>query len=255
LESKELAEAAGRALASMEAERLKNVVLRSFSYDLAEPSQEISEGVTELLRNPAIQTAELKPRIKTLAEKADQIKRVVARLPQFLREVFPSTEWKSAVGSVSKSTGPYSLSEALKPERILFFPIQTTKEEILKELVGTLGLPDPSGTLRSIEDREEAGGILIRPNVAIPHTTIPGIQGVIAALGIQRSLDPADPSRFWMLFVSGTESIKEHLEFLRNIVLVFNAQVLEELDDVSTSDDVLRILQHAEQPAAQKITS
>ena len=56
LESKELSEAAGKATASMETERLRNLVLRSFSFDLAGPSQEIAAVASRLSGAPPRET-------------------------------------------------------------------------------------------------------------------------------------------------------------------------------------------------------
>src|SRR6185295_15929079 len=95
-----------------------------------------------------------------------------------------------------------SLATALSLQRILFFPEQTRREEILKTLVQTLPIADRVATLRSIEEREKAGGIMIRPDVAIPHTTVPNLHGVLAALGIQRSQEESQKGRrYWLLFV------------------------------------------------------
>jgi len=95
---------------------------------------------------------------------------------------------------------------------------------------------------RSIREREEAGGILIRPNVAIPHVTVDGIHGALASLGIQESRVPQTLPNFWLLFISGSDYIKEHLAFLRTVALTLTDDVLHELAGVKTGDQALRIL-------------
>ncbi len=235
LESRELSEAAGRATSSMEAERLKNLVLRSFSYDLAQPSREIYETAKSLTNLTESGNTSILSGLKTLIDKSDQINRVVGRLPQFLQDAFPQIERRDRTPSAYNLTKPaeYSLQSVLSPDRVLFFPPDTGKDEILKSLIKTLPVPDRAATLRSIQEREEAGGILIRPNLAIPHTTIPGIQGVIASLGIRPKDGEGQPD-VWLLFVSGTESMKEHLEFLRSVALTFNDEALEQLTENKT---------------------
>jgi two-component system sensor histidine kinase KdpD len=245
LESKELSEAAGRATASMEAERLKNFVLRSFSYDLAAPSQEIIADAQSILNLAGATSLKLKYAAYTLMQKADRMNRVVERLPNFLQEVFPTASEASTnvVASGTKMPEDISLCSVLAPDRIFFFTTAATKSEIFKCLVNSLHTPDPPGTLHSIEEREESGGILIRPNVAIPHTMLSGINGVTASLGIQ-DLDEDEISGrfFWLLFVSGSESIKEHLSFLRSVARTMTEEVLVELSGAETRDDVLRII-------------
>jgi two-component system sensor histidine kinase KdpD len=245
LESKELSEAAGRATASMEAERLKNFVLRSFSYDLAQPSQEISDLAQEISRNPESQSTGFRHAIRVLIEKSNQISRVVARLPQFLQDIFPSVEETNLNESFSEN--PSSIEHVLTQERILFFPHDTPLPRILETLVQKLNLKNPTATLRAIQEREEAGGILLRPNFAIPHITVASFKGVIASLGIQRSDESGSGPRFWLLFVSGEDSIKEHLAFLKSVAQVLSDETLELLSKAETADRVWRILTRNDQ--------
>jgi mannitol/fructose-specific phosphotransferase system IIA component (Ntr-type) len=246
LESKELSEAAGRAMASMEAERLKNFVLRSFTYDLAQPSQDISDLAQQISSNSDPVSPRIKHTIRTLVEKSRQISRVVERLPQFLQDVFPSLDENQSKMTDNVSENPSSINQALRSDRILFFPADTPTKDVLQSLVGALNVRDPAGTLRAILDREEAGGILLRPNFAIPHATAPDVKGVIASFGIQRSEEDS-ATRFWLLFVSGEDSIKEHLAFLKSVAQVLSDETLELLSKAETADRVWRILTRVEQ--------
>jgi two-component system, OmpR family, sensor histidine kinase KdpD len=236
LESKEFSEAAGRATASMEAERLKNLVLRSFSYDLAAPSQEISEAARRISRARGNDNPEFSKSIKTLVQKSDQINRVVERLPEYLQDAFPdSTDEK-----LRKETEDVELLSVLAPERILFFSGTDTKDYIIKSLVDALRLRGSEKVFRSIQEREQVGGILIRPNVAIPHTTIDGVEGVIASLGIQHLNH--DDTFFWLVFISGTEFAKEHLCFLRSVAQSLNDETLLQLAKAKTPGEVYLML-------------
>ncbi len=103
-----------------------------------------------------------------------------------------------------------------------------------------LRLPDQEEALRLVTEREEVGGILIRPNVAIPHATIGSITGVRAALGIQQR--EAGGPFFWLVFVSGSESMQEHLEFLKSAAQSFTDEFMETLSRAGTAEKALKIL-------------
>jgi two-component system sensor histidine kinase KdpD len=236
LESKELSEAAGRATVSMEAERLKNLVLRSLSYDLAAPSEEIEAAAERLLSDHDVKNQRQEEDLQMIREKTKQISRVASRLPQFLEEAAPSPD--SLPPQLDQSD--QSLGGFLRPDRIRFFPPETSKQEVLRILVHTLRLPDPDGALRSLLEREEAGGILIKPNVAIPHTRVTGIDGVRAALGIQRI--NGEEYFFWLVFVSGEDSIQDHLAVLKSAAQTLNDAVLTQLSQSQTAEAAMKIL-------------
>lgn len=238
LESKEFSEAAGRATASMEAERLKNLVLRSFSYDLAAPSQEISEAARRISRTGENMNPEFAKSIDTLVQKCDQMSRVVERLPEYLQDAFPD----SSSGTHNKESADVELLSVLAPQRILFFSKTDSKDYIIKSLVDVLYVRDPEKVFRSIQEREEVGGILIRPDVSIPHTTIDDFQGVSASLGIQHR---ENDTFFWLVFVSGSESTREHLEFLRSIAQALTDETLNQLSTAKTPEEAFFMLSGA----------
>lgn len=235
LESKEFSEAAGRATASMEAERLKNLVLRSFSYDLAAPSQEISDAARRISGARQNINPEFAKSIDTLIQKCDQMTRVVERLPEYLQDAFPD----STIDTHNKEQEDVKLQSVLAPERILFFGNRDNKAHIIKSLVNTLHVHNPEKVFRSIQEREEVGGILIRPDVSIPHTTIDDFQGVSASLGIQQR---ENDTFFWLVFVSGSESAREHLEFLRSVAQTLTDETLNQLAKTKTPEEAYLIL-------------
>ncbi|HEY7161990.1 MAG TPA: DUF4118 domain-containing protein [Acidobacteriota bacterium] len=245
LESKELSEAAGRARASMEAERLRNLVLRSFSFDLAAPSQEISRVAAQLSKVCDLSNPDAKEAFQTIIENSEHINKVASHLPHYLEEEVPTLpETIHIIPGHPKASDVISLSNYLSAEQILFFAEEASKNEIVEALMHTLNLPDEKMALQSLREREAAGGILIKPNVAIPHTSINGIEGVKAALGIhqRRSEQPF----FWLLFVSGQDSIREHLEFLKSAAQTLTDEVLMELANVNSPDKIMRILSSSE---------
>jgi two-component system sensor histidine kinase KdpD len=233
LESKELSEEAGKATALMDAERLRNLVLRSFSFDLAGPSQQIAEVAAHLADSSDLPQNKMKKAIQNIRENCEQIYKVASNLPHYLEDAVPSSTPYKSIENVR-------LSNYLGTERVLFFSSEAPRKEILESLIHSLKLPDETGALQLLEEREEAGGIMIKPNVAIPHTSINEITGVKAALGIQRNGDQ-DPF-FWLLFVSGSDSIREHLEFLKSAAQTLSDEVLRELSSANTPEKVMRIL-------------
>jgi len=248
LESKELSEAAGRATASMEAERFKNLVLRSFAYDLAAPAEDIVANIEKVTRLNA-RTPEYNKVLQIIREKSEQIQRVTSKLPSYLRETFgtqsenPATETRQKTERVDSRI---PLAAYLTPDQILFLPDGQSRRKILERLISTIPVPNPAMVLRSLEEREEVGGIFLRPNVVIPHTRLEGMTGVMAVLGIQER-EEQEPL-FWLLFVSGEESIQEHLNFLRSAAQAFTDRSVQQLSMASTPEEVLQILSETKQP-------
>jgi two-component system sensor histidine kinase KdpD len=240
LESKELSEEAGKATASMEAERLRNLVLRSFSFDLAAPSQEISEIASHLTNSSDLSQPKVHEAIQSIRENSEQIYKVASNLPHYLEEAIPEVSSTIHHPVEKKQIENVPLSEYLSSERIRFFSVEIPKREILKSLIQSLELTNEAEALQLLEEREEVGGILIKPNVAIPHTSIDGISGVKVALGIQQERD--GKPFFWLVFVSGNDSIREHLEFLKSAAQTLTDDVLNELSNANTSAKAMRIL-------------
>lgn len=238
LESKELSESAGKARAMMEAERLRNLVLRSFAFDLAGPSQEIAAAAQRLAGSAlkVLRQDEIKRVVQSILDKAERIYQVAARLPQYLEEALPQ---HAPAPELPKSAGPSLLGTYLDGDRIVFFDANASRKQIIRTLMSALKLPNPEEALRLLEEREEVGGILIKPNIAIPHTSIDSISGVQASLGVQR-IDSGP--FFWLLFVSGTDSIREHLEFLKCAAQSLTDDILEQLGSAETPEKAYRIL-------------
>jgi two-component system sensor histidine kinase KdpD len=240
LESKELSEQAGKATASMEAERLRNLVLRSFSFDLAAPSQEIIEIASQLAKSSDLPEKKMSEAVQSIRDCSEQIYKVASNLPHYLEESIPVSDQIAPISKSQKQIATVPLSDYLSPERILFFPANTPKRQVLESLIHCLKLSNETEALQLLEEREAVGGILIKPNVAIPHSSMDGISGVKAALGIQG--DPNEEAFFWLLFVSGSDSIREHLQFLKSAAQTLTDDVINELSNANTPERVMRIL-------------
>src|SRR5262249_25611040 len=146
-----------------------------------------------------------------------------------------------ATPTEKKSEEFVPLGHYLETNRVMFFPTNESRDNVVQSLIGTMQLPDREEALRLIKEREEVGGILIRPNIAIPHATMNGIKGVEAALGIQQSSNGEQPF-FWLVFISGEDSIQEHLEFLKSAAQTFTDDVVEQLSNVDSAEKAIRIL-------------
>ena len=241
LESKELSEQAGKATASMEAERLRNLVLRSFSFDLAAPSQQIVEVASHLRNSPDLSQKKIQEAIQSICENSEHIFKVASNLPHYLEEEIPVLSDNILPSNIAQELNEdVPLSIYLSTERILFFPAETSRKEVFESLIHTLKLSNEREAFKLLAEREEAGGILIRPNVAIPHTTIDGVDGVKASLGIQKT-ETGTPF-FWLLFVSGPDAIRQHLEFLKSAAQTLSDEVLGELSNTDNAGKVMRIL-------------
>ena len=218
---------------------MRNLVLRSFSFDLAGPSQEIAAIASHLAGVNDTSGNDVKQIIQSIVDKAEQINKVAARLPQYLEDAVPTTESAPSHPPKIPEENERRLVSYLSADRVLFFQDGISKQEIIANLLCTLKLPNLDEARQMVEEREEVGGILIKPNVAIPHSSLPGIAGVRAAFGIQKK---KDGPFFWLVFVSGADSIKEHLAFLKATALSLTDEVLESLAACESSEKAMRIL-------------
>src|SRR5262249_47588862 len=117
----------------------------------------------------------------------------------------------------------HAVSKALAMDRILFFKGHESREEILTNLVSTLGLESPLVALRAILAREMSGSTNVSTELAIPHARLPGIDSVRAAIGIVRHPIRSDSVRIWLVFVSPEEPVRDHLTFLAAVARMFSA--------------------------------
>jgi len=140
----------------------------------------------------------------------------------------------------TRVTNQLQVSDYLTPDRIVIFPAQTSKEEAFRQLLARLPLPNPPQAMQAVWERERNGSTRIGSGVAIPHARIPGLPGLLAALGVapagfadEPGAEP--PTRLCLLFLGTAENVKEHLAFLAAISRLFQqpglAESLEKLED------------------------
>jgi PTS system nitrogen regulatory IIA component len=145
-----------------------------------------------------------------------------------------------------------NLKTILSKETINLHLKGTTKEEIIKELLGTLvavhHIPDPDTALAAILEREEKMSTGMKHGIAIPHGKSTSIKDLIACIGI--SDNPVDfdaldkkPCRIFIMTLSPIEQTGPHLQFLAEVSLLFKSPEKRlEILEASTPEDVLRIL-------------
>jgi two-component system sensor histidine kinase KdpD len=115
---------------------------------------------------------------------------------------------------------PARLGESLEERRIVIFPPGATREQILRDLVATLRLPNHAQALQAILEREKSGTTFIGSGVSIPHARLSGLPGIQAALGISAE----GPTRIWVLFLGPEESPEMHLAFLAGVAGFFRRE-------------------------------
>jgi len=152
---------------------------------------------------------------------------------------------------VSKKAKPVRVSDYLSERSVQFFPAGIAKEEVFKQLLQSLDLPDPAAALQMVLEREVAGATVIAPGLAIPHARLAGIPHVMAAVGIcpagvAHSAEE-QPSQVFFLFLSPKENMQEHLMFLAGISALFQVEgLIETLVKQQTPAGVLQAIREAE---------
>ena len=90
---------------------------------------------------------------------------------------------------------PLRLGDCLAESSILRLDPGSPPEQVFRDLIATLRLPNPGQALQMVLERERGGGTDIGSGVRMPHARLPGLPTIKAALG----LSPAGPTRVWVL--------------------------------------------------------
>ena len=135
-----------------------------------------------------------------------------------------------------KQQAPLRISDFLKSDRIVFLQNGLSKEQIFRELLARVKLPNPAKALQAILGRENAGATLLGNGVAVPHARIPDLNGLELVLGLSTD----GPIHLWFVFLSPTEDPKLHLVFLATVASFFqNAAHVEALRKLNVGPAVL----------------
>ena len=132
------------------------------------------------------------------------------------------------------------------------------KEGVIRELARTLqnaGALIPSeyeSVVKAILKREELGSTGIGRGVAVPHTKHPGVERLVATVGVSRSgvdFNSLDGERVQLLFllISPPDRPGDHLRALENI----SRQLRDEtfckfLKQAKTTEEILKLLDEAD---------
>lgn len=249
--STQLSEEAGQAKAQVETERLRNLILRSFSIDIHNPLAEISRITRKLLgASPAV-AGPLRQGLEEISEKTSHLNNMADELPKLMenrgqRPVSPR------IPEAPAGERKFRVSDFLNAETVLIVKGRKTAEEVLKDLILRLHIPDPEEALRLVVEREKAGSTLIGSGLTIPHARIPGLTGIKAALGVvpegivSRS-GKEEAIHIVMLFLGPTEQFRDHLTFLAAVSELFsNEGLTHDLMRATNPEDALEIIRSIE---------
>ena len=144
-----------------------------------------------------------------------------------------------------KSDTRLRLGDFLTENRVVLLPAGLTSDQVFRELLARLSLPNSAQALQAILEREKAGATLITDGVAIPHARLPGLQGLQAALGISQE----GPVHVWLLFLGPAEDPKTHLAFLATVSAFFQPKShVEELLKLKSTKEIVEYIRQSEIP-------
>jgi two-component system sensor histidine kinase KdpD len=153
----------------------------------------------------------------------------------------------------AKAGGRLLVSDYLAQDRIVVFPEPTAKEEVFRQLLARMSLPNPAQAMQALLERERTGSTRLGAGLAIPHARLPGLSRLVAALGVLPAgladeAQPQDPTRLCLLFFGPAENVKEHLAFLAGMSRLFQTPGLADaLVRSPAAGQVLALLREAEQ--------
>lgn len=152
-------------------------------------------------------------------------------------------ELQAELGAMGKSPGEnrLRLRNFLTENTIVFLKAGLAKEQILRELLARLRLPNPAMVLKEILKREESGATQLGDHLFLPHARVPGIDTLVAVLGI------TPEGQIWVLFLSPQTDARVHLAFLSALSAFFQQPGRPaELAKRTTAYEVLDYLRHNE---------
>ena len=137
------------------------------------------------------------------------------------------------------SGSPLRLGDCLTESSILRLDPGSPPEQVFRDLIATLRLPNPGQALQMVLEREKSGGTDIGSGVSMPHARLPGLPTIKAALG----LSPEGPTRVWVLFLGPAEKPELILEFLANLAAFFRVEGnVQALLDRETPAEILEFI-------------
>lgn len=146
------------------------------------------------------------------------------------------------------------IRDVLRPESVLVYLEEGTKEEMIRQLVRTLPLDgDQDQVLEAVMERERVMSTGIGRGVALPHAKTDRVRGLMAAVGITRNPVPFDavdgkPVRIFILIVSDPRTTSPHIRALSHISRILNDQARKEaLERATSPEEVIAALDMPEE--------
>jgi len=136
----------------------------------------------------------------------------------------------------------------------------TTKEDVIRELVGSLHeagyfrTGDVDDIIKSVLRREKVGSTGIGRSIAIPHSKHAGVDRLIGTLAISPNGIPFDsidgePVHIFVLLVSPQDRPGDHLRALENVVRTMKDEAfVKSLKLAGSRDAVWDLLDEAQPP-------
>jgi len=145
-----------------------------------------------------------------------------------------------------KSDARLRIGDFLTEDRVSILPTRASTDDVFRDLLARLGLPNPAQAMQAILEREKAGPTLLGPGIAIPHARVPGLKGLRVALGVSQE----GPVHLWLLFVSPVGETRVHLAFLASVSAFFqNGRHRDEMRKMRSAKEVVDYIRRSEIPS------
>lgn len=160
---------------------------------------------------------------KTLREAGDVVK------PDHMVELIrsASSDGEGAYGeSLEKERWAVDLAESVPESRIVPNLKSSSKNDVIRELLDVLAgeglVEDPDAAFSALLAREKTLTTGIGDGVALPHAKIPGVENIVAAIGVKRDgvdFDSMDgkPVNIVALILSPESKPRPHIQFMATI--------------------------------------
>ncbi len=165
-----------------------------------------------------------------------------------MSEAIGRAEMQMELQAISRpaSVARLRVSDYLPENRVTILPPGLSKEQIIRDLMARLDLPNPTQAFQAVLDREKTGSTVIGSGIAVPHARLEGLTDLQAALG----LSPKGPVYLWIVFVGPKDNPQLHLAFLSGISSLFQDEGrMGSLVGLASPADIADYIRRAERAA------
>lgn len=171
-----------------------------------------------------------------------------------LRERVPAGEIAICAGADIEKKGGYrmKLRELFTPDVVNLEIESESKDDILKELIGLLGMDEKSEAIlfKTLKRRENLGSTGIGKGIAIPHCRSLVVNRLRLAYGRKpsgvdfKAIDGNPVFHFFLIVAPPLEVSNQYLPVLGKIAqFAKDPQVPDELKNISTPEEFLKLLE------------